>query len=103
MRVFFFLSLSLSLTEIMRERERERNENENEKMVAKKTAIQSTTKRKQTTRKNKFKLQRMNSEEVQSIDLLQDFGINAGDINKLKSAGIFSIAVRTSLSFSSCY
>ncbi|KAG7660695.1 uncharacterized protein J8A68_005812 [[Candida] subhashii] len=34
----------------------------------------------------------MNSEEVQSIDLLQDFGINAGDINKLKSAGIFSIA-----------
>lgn len=32
-------------------------------------------------------------ENIQSVELLQDLGINAGDINKLKSAGICSIAV----------
>ncbi|KAK6869049.1 Meiotic recombination protein DLH1 [Candida tropicalis] len=31
-------------------------------------------------------------ENIQSVELLQDLGINAGDINKLKSAGICSIA-----------
>ncbi|RCK63151.1 Meiotic recombination protein DLH1 [Candida viswanathii] len=31
-------------------------------------------------------------ETIQSVDLLQDLGINASDINKLKSAGVCSIA-----------
>lgn len=31
--------------------------------------------------------------QVQSIDILQDHGINASDITKLRSAGICSIAV----------
>ncbi|EMG49468.1 DLH1 Meiotic recombination protein DLH1 [Candida maltosa Xu316] len=31
-------------------------------------------------------------ESIQSVDLLQELGINAGDINKLKSAGIYSIS-----------
>lgn len=36
----------------------------------------------------------MSSEDsIISIDSLQDQGINAGDINKLKSAGICSITV----------
>lgn len=32
-------------------------------------------------------------EDIQSVELLQDLGINASDINKLKSAGICSISV----------
>lgn len=29
------------------------------------------------------------------VDQLQDLGINAGDITKLKAAGIYSVSVRT--------
>ncbi|EEQ41992.1 meiotic recombination protein DMC1 [Candida albicans WO-1] len=40
-------------------------------------------------------------DSIISIDSLQDQGINAGDINKLKSAGICSITVRI-IKFTSC-
>lgn len=34
------------------------------------------------------------SESVLLVDQLQDLGINAGDITKLKAGGIYSVAVR---------
>lgn len=33
------------------------------------------------------------------VDQLQDLGINAGDITKLKTAGIYSVSVRANTKF----